>query len=349
MRIVFFCSVLAVFIFTFVILLYPHTLEEDVFVLEAVPQDDQIISPSSLELLFVGDIMLGREVESRMEQNGMFYPFQHVQELLMAPDMTIGNFEGIVSAEHVQTPSMGFQFSIKSEYLTLLKYIGFDMLSLANNHSGDFGVEALTYTRELCQELDIFCAGSSTQFDTYSVVIKEFDTKKIGFIFLHTLYQKQDTAVLTSALNALRSESDIQIAYIHWGDEYVLTHSDTQQQLAEFLIDFGVDAVVGHHPHVVQDIALYKNKPIFYSLGNFVFDQYFSDAVQEGLGVQMKIEAEKITYTLIPFSSKAVRNQPARMQESDSQILFSRILKNITDMPAVDIVTGTIIIHNDLF
>lgn len=347
MRIVFFCSVLAVFILTFVILLFPQTLEEDSYTLDVVPQDDKTISDSSLELLFVGDVMLGRAVESRMEKEGMFYPFQHVQELLMAPDMTIGNFEGIVSVEHVQTPSMGFQFSIKREYLTLLKYIGFDILSLANNHSNDFGVEALTYTRELCRELDISCAGSSTQFDTHNIVIKEFDTKKIGFIFLHTLYQKQDTALLASVLNELRSESDIQIAYIHWGDEYVLTHTDTQKQLAEFLIDYGVDAVVGHHPHVVQDIALYKNKPIFYSLGNFIFDQYFSNAVQEGLGVQMKIEAEKITYTLIPFSSKEVRNQPTRMQESDSEILFSRILKNIKDMSEVDVQNGTVTLSNE--
>lgn len=347
MRIVFFCSVLAVFIFIFVILLSPHTIEEDLYMLEAIPQDDRIISHSLLELFFVGDIMLGRAVESRMEQKGMFYPFKNVQELLIAPDMTIGNFEGIISVEHVQTPSMGFQFSIKREYLTLLKYIGFDVLSLANNHSNDFGVEALTYTRELCRELDISCAGSSTQFDMHNIVIKEFDTKKIGFIFLHTLYQKQDTALLTSVLNELRSKSDLQIAYIHWGEEYVLTHTDMQQQLAEFLIDFGVDAVVGHHPHVVQDIALYKNKPIFYSLGNFIFDQYFSDAVQEGLGVQMKIETEKIIYTLIPFSSKEVRNQPARMQESDSQILFSRILKNIKDMPEADITNGTITLSNE--
>jgi poly-gamma-glutamate synthesis protein (capsule biosynthesis protein) len=98
--------------------------------------------------------------------------------------------------------------------------------------------------------------------------------------------------------------------YVHWGNEYELKHSEQQEALAHYVIDSGIDAVIGHHPHVVQDIEIYNGKPIFYSLGNFIFDQYFSGDVQTGLVVKVYIQKDTITYTLVPISSIGRASQP---------------------------------------
>jgi poly-gamma-glutamate synthesis protein (capsule biosynthesis protein) len=108
-------------------------------------------------------------------------------------------------------------------------------------------------------------------------------------------------------------ESDMQIAFVHWGTEYEPLHSAFQEDLAKILIDAGAEVVIGHHPHVVQDIALYKGKPIFYSLGNFIFDQYFSEAVQDGLMVDFTPEGGAYHFTLLPVTSRYSRSQPMLM------------------------------------
>lgn len=298
--------------------------------------------PKSTEVLFVGDIMLGRDVENKMQHEGLPYPFMNVSTTLALADVTIGNFEGVVPEVHVQTPSMGFQFSIRNEYLTALRDVGFDVLSLANNHSYDHGTSAHEYTQSICTALSLICGGLPNTLSSSSITVKTVGDLRIGIIFLNTTWGEPDKEKLTTFLNELATISDVQIAFVHWGDEYVRTHNVAQQVLAELMIDHGIDAVVGHHPHVVQDIALYKEKPIFYSLGNFIFDQYFSNDVQEGLGVRMRITGDDITYTLVPFSSKESRNQPMKMTEEGARVLFERILQGVSTTPGVDMSYGVL-------
>ncbi len=304
---------------------------------------EEIEEKRPTELFFVGDIMLGRDVESRITEEGIEYPFAQVYDILKTPDITIGNFEGVIPEEHKKTPSMGFQFSIRNEYLTQLKKVGFDVLSLANNHSLDHGIPALMHTRAICKEIGIVCGGSPADIDRYATYTTEAVTgEKITFIFLHSLWSVPSDIFLDELFAQIDTESTLQIAYIHWGDEYVLTHNNTQQMIAEKMIDRGVDVVIGHHPHVVQDVGMYKGKPIFYSLGNFIFDQYFSEDVQEGLGVRMHIDDEYITYTLVPFTSKESRNQPRFMDDEGRIKIISRILTPIREYPGIDSVQGSL-------
>ncbi|MCF7815502.1 MAG: CapA family protein [Candidatus Pacebacteria bacterium] len=306
----------------------PHTVYEQALP-EVVVSETTKTEKISPTILFVGDIMLGRFVETLTKNKGLMYPFDHVVDLLFSADLTVGNFEGIVSKDHFQTPSGSFRFSIEKENLSHLKDIGFDVVSLANNHSLDFGNEALSYTREYCSDLLLVCVGTPNALDEYSIAFKSLEEKKIGFVFLNTIFQKIDTSHLEEVLEAVATESDVQIVFIHWGDEYQLVHNDDQEALAMLLIDHGVDAVIGHHPHVVQDVGLYKGKPIFYSLGNFVFDQYFSQEVQEGLGVEMTIHDTGLEYRLLPFSSLKSKSQPRISTDEDAKALFKRILSGI--------------------
>lgn len=298
--------------------------------------------PADIKLLFVGDIMLARTVELKLHEYGATYPYEQVQKLLSEPDLTIGNHEGIVPRVHKPTPPMGFQFSVEKEHFMALADAGFDVLSLANNHSHDFGTDALEHTLAICREIEILCAGSATHVGTHSVEVQEVDGVRIGFLFVQNVYQAPNMRVITELLTDLKERSDIQIAYVHWGNEYEREHDAAQEDLAKALIDEGVDAVIGHHPHVVQDVGLYKNAPIFYSLGNFIFDQYFSADVLTGAGVAMHITDEKITYTLVPFTTKDTHAQPQIMEDTDAGVLLSRIFAPIQNEEYVDSQTGII-------
>ena len=328
----------------FVFSVAPITLEEVPHIAHVAPLEAVSSTTDPAELFFVGDIMLGRAVESRMEAEGLQYPFLYTESLLSAPDISIGNFEGVVTSEHVHAPSMTFQFSIRDSYLRHLEAIGFDVLSIANNHSADYGEAETNYMRARCNELTLPCIGDAKSFGPNSVLVRTINDVDIAFVALHTTWGTLDTVAVTDAVQALASTTDMQIAYVHWGDEYVLTHNPSQQALAEQLIDAGVDVVIGHHPHVVQDVALYKGKPIFYSLGNFIFDQYFSQDVQEGAGVRMNIYTDHVVYTLVPFTSIDSRNQPRQMQEGDRARLLERVLSPIQGYPVVDFRAGSIVV-----
>ncbi len=299
--------------------------------------------PQPVTLFFVGDIMLGRAVETQMKEYGIDYPFLGTKHLISDADVTVGNFEGVVSNPHVHTPIFTYQFSITPEYLHHLSVVGFDVLSLANNHSFDFGTTSLFETRAKCRASLLLCLGSPHGVDAYSTHVMQIRDRDVGFIFLDTISTSVDRAQVVDALVTLTKDSDIQIAYVHWGDEYALTHNSAQENLAQALIDAGADAVFGHHPHVAQDIEIYNDRPIFYSLGNFVFDQYFSDDVQEMYGVRMEVRETDVVYTLVPMSSTETRGQPHQMNEEQGIHILARILEPVSELYGVDVHHGTII------
>lgn len=293
-------------------------------------------------IFFVGDIMLGRRVERIIEEKGMNFPFEGMLDLLRAHDLTVGNFEGTSPLVHVPTKELTFQFSIRPEYLRNLKHVGFDVLSLANNHSYDHGRSGYEHTLEICTESSLLCAGDAYTVGTSSMSAITVGDTRIGFIFLHTLFHEPEAVEVMNALHELTQRTDVQIAYVHWGTEYELSHSGSQAVLARTLIDSGADAVIGHHPHVVQGVEIYNSRPIFYSLGNFVFDQYFNDDVMEGLAISMRIREYDIEYTLIPVTTLGTRSQPHIMEQKNAHVLINRVLQDVTESECVDTEGGVI-------
>lgn len=345
-------GVLFFLILGMVVFFYEPRLALDITEIEkdiqaTVIESQQTEKPHNAEIVFVGDIMLGRHVEAVIQERGIGYPFQNIRTFIQDPDLTVGNFEGVISESHIQAKPMTFQFSIRNEYLTYLKKIGFDILSLANNHSNDYGNEAFLYTRKICKELRIICGGSSSMIDEYTTHIRDIGSSQLGFVFLHTVFGEPDSETLIPELKKLAEQSDIQVAYVHWGEEYVLTHGAFQERFGKMLIDNGIDVVIGHHPHVVQDVSLYQGKPIFYSLGNFIFDQYFSNEVQEALTVNMELQDKKIIYTLVPLTSSSTQVQPDFMEKQEANKLFKRIMSDIQDEPGVDREKGTITVYTE--
>lgn len=327
----------------------PTVIEDEIFKYEVIEMSQNEVFKASdpVTLLFVGDVMLGRKVEWYMDTEGFQYPFTNVVSFLQNPDLTIGNFEGVVSEIHTPTPSMTFQFSIKQEYLSYLHEVGFDVVSLANNHSLDYGTSSLAYTRDLCISTGLICVGTPKGVDLFSSTIVDVKGTKIGFLSVETINGLPEDSAVRSELTHLASTSDTQVVLVHWGNEYSRTHSSEQELLAHTLIDYGADTIIGHHPHVIQDIALYKDKPIFYSLGNFIFDQYFSDEVQEELAIEMKLGDTDIVYTLIPFTSTTTQSQPNFMTETQKKTVFQRVLPDTTSSSTIDRENGIIKVRKD--
>lgn len=263
-------------------------------------------------ITFVGDIMLDRGVKSSVNKNfngdytKLFEKaFLNVQDnpifLLKNDDITLGNLEGPVSDKGHNVGSK-YSFRMNPEVLSALKDSGFDIFNVANNHAGDWSIDAFwdTLNNLSLNEL-AFTGGGINYTEASTVKIIEKNGVKIGFLGFSDvgpewlLATSEKPGILSAKdpkiidiIKEAKTKSDFLIVSFHWGDEYV-KQNKRQEYLAHLSIDNGADIIIGHHPHVKQDIEFYKEKPIVYSLGNFVFDQYFSEDTMNGLMIQIEV------------------------------------------------------------
>lgn len=259
------------------------------------------------DVLFVGDVMLARTVETQVRAIGEKHFFDGVLSLHEQAPFVVGNFEAVIPETHTQTPNFTFQFSVDTAFVPMLSRAGFTHFSLANNHANDYGKDARAHTVAVLKESGITSFGSPSDIGTTSVTYIENNGTRIALIGLQTVIGTPDMSALDAALEIAREQSDVQIAVVHWGEEYQLLHSASQEVFAKHLVGEGIDAIIGHHPHVVQDIGSINGVPVFYSLGNYVFDQYFSTNVETGLAVLLRIEDTELLFSLEPvMSNKSV-------------------------------------------
>jgi poly-gamma-glutamate synthesis protein (capsule biosynthesis protein) len=264
-------------------------------------------------LFFTGDVMLGRYVETLIARKEV-RPFDFIR-LFATSTAVIINFESAMSAPHIATPSGGMQFSTAPNSLELLGELRVTHTSLANNHARDYGLEGYQNAVQELTRRNFTSFGDAVRVSTTSITYIPHGEETIGLIGLHTLFVTPSRAELAELLDTLSASSSVQIAYVHWGNEYELTHSRAQADFAELLVELGVDVIIGHHPHVTQDIRLVGDVPVFYSLGNFIFDQYFSADVQEGLVLGLTIKADSYIFDLFPHY-QCVRSTPCFMDDT---------------------------------
>lgn len=266
------------------------------------------------QILFVGDIMLDRNVEVLMKKNGDNYPFEKIKDFLADQDLVVANLEGpiVKSPENFGDHALKFAFAFQTS--SILKDNHINLISLANNHTINMGQKGLQETRDYLQADKIGAMGDPL------LCTQDFIYAKDNLLFLG--YNKTfssgcpDQDILNGLKEAkLKNPDKFIIVNMHWGKEYKTQNIEAQQILAHELMDNGADLIIGHHPHVVQNIELYKNKLIFYSLGNFIFDQYFSKNVQQGLAVGLEIYKDKLVYAIYPLQS--VKSQPSLMADED--------------------------------
>ncbi|MES2931056.1 MAG: CapA family protein [Patescibacteria group bacterium] len=267
-------------------------------------------------LFFVGDIMLDRGVESSVARNfnGDYRTlFDNVGSLHNA-DILFGNLEGDISDKGANVGSE-FSFRMDPKVADTLSEAGFDIVSFANNHVGDWGVPVFADTLERLASAGIekTGAGKNKKEAEAPVIIKK-NGVRFGFLGFSDVgpnwIEAKDNAPgillasdprLPEIIQNAKTDCDVLIVSFHWGIEYEKTHNARQEALAHSAIDNGADMIIGHHPHVMQDVEVYNGKPIVYSLGNFIFDQYFSKDTMQGMlfeatfaGKELKNTSQKV-------------------------------------------------------
>lgn len=276
-------------------------------------------------ILFVGDIMLARNVEKLSIANGYEYPFTEVTALHEKYDSVVGNFEATVPSIHVPTPSFQFAFSVPEKALSALRDAHITHVSLANNHGADFGEEGFRNAKKVLGNLGIVSFGDPRNPNGDRTVITQ-NGVRIGIIGINATWRIPTQDELVPAFAALREDTDIQIVFVHWGEEYKTSHRTIEEDLAKAFIGLGADAIIGHHPHVTQDIGMISGVPVFYSLGNYIFDQYWNSEVQTGYTVALTVDKKgSVSYKLIPV--KSTQSVPRVMTEEEETAFLLEMSK----------------------
>jgi poly-gamma-glutamate synthesis protein (capsule biosynthesis protein) len=249
-------------------------------------------------LIFGGDVMLGRSCAAKI-QNGSD-PFENISGLVSQASFAAANLECTIS--NVGRSTNRYAFRAPNQSAVLLRRAGFDAMGLANNHALDFGTVALydSAARLVEQEIEpvgvetprrkacdptFFCLPGGKKIallaindvgearnDGFPAVEVALAARKPSLLGSTNIATASDRAKFKTAITYARSHADLTICLIHWGIENSDKITDEQRELARWLIDRGVDLVVGSHPHCVQSIDFYHGRPIAYSLGNLVFD-----------------------------------------------------------------------------
>lgn len=307
--------------------------------------DEQFYESS--RILFTGDVFLGRDVERRNIGIEEVLPFE-VFALFATSTAIVINFEGAIPQIHTPTPDFGMQFSIDQRFLPVMAKSGITHASLANNHALDYGKAGLQHTISVLDSVGITPFGHPTELRTDSVRYITAPPHQIALVGLHTLFNEPSQSDIDEVFKYAAENSDMVIAYIHWGKEYLLEHSVRQERLAQQLVTAGTDLIIGHHPHVVQGIYMVDDVPVIYSLGNTIFDQYFSADVQEGLLVELVLGDGPPHLFLHPISSIDTPTRPSLVGPAKRDMWLASLAKRSDPALKAEIQNGKIYWRNDL-
>jgi len=258
---------------------------------EATPLQPETARP--LKVIAVGDMMLDGTARPVLQENGYDYPFAEVRRFFDGAHIVIGNLEGPLTTRGTPEQDKTYVFRSPPDKVgQALRNAGFTVVSLANNHTLDFGAEGLAETIEALDAVGIAhvgagpslkdarkpvfveAAGTRIALLAYSLTLPEHfyaEVNKPGTAFGHEAHVRADVA-------AARNQADVVLVSFHWGQEGKTTLREYQTRLGHVAIDSGAAAVFGHHPHILQGIEQYKDGVILYSLGNFTFGSYSKDA-----------------------------------------------------------------------
>ncbi|PIR94996.1 hypothetical protein COT95_01145 [Candidatus Falkowbacteria bacterium CG10_big_fil_rev_8_21_14_0_10_37_6] len=248
-------------------------------------------------------------------------------------DIVMANLEGAVTAngEHY-APQNSIDFAFDKNDVARLANYNFNFFTISNNHILDQGLQGFSETQANLAELGFSYVGcADRKVDDCSFNIKEINDVKVGFLAYSMVYGILDEEKLLTQIKEVEKQVDLVIVNIHWGVEYEHIARSNQKNLAHKMIDAGADAIIGHHPHVVQNLEIYNNKPIFYSLGNFIFDQYFSNETQEGLAVGLTYESSKMQINLLPFYSEYSKVKLMTDKRKEEFLQWLRDISDVSD------------------
>ena len=275
--------------------------------------------PKDILLAAVGDIMLGGTATPELRKYGYDHPFELTRSILKQAQIVFGNLEGPLTDAGV--PATGKQYVFRSppdQVAPALARAGFNVVSLANNHSLDYGPEGLADTRAALDRAGIGYTGAgqnlaearrpvymvadgvTVAFLAYSLTFPEefwAGPNTPGTAFGHERFVRADVATA-------REKAEIVVVSFHWGQEGKTELREYQTQLARAAIDAGAAAVLGHHPHVLQGVERYGHGVILYSLGNFAFGSFSNTATRSVIALLAFRDGRWRELRLLPLNVK---------------------------------------------
>ncbi|BAV33656.1 capsule biosynthesis protein [Sulfuricaulis limicola] len=276
-------------------------------------------SAVELRIAAVGDIMLGGTAAPEMQKYGYDYPFEQTKDILKQAQIVFGNLEGPLTDGGAAGTAKQYVFrSPPDKVAPALARAGFNVVSLANNHTLDYGAEGLEDTRaaldkagirhagagrnaaEARQPVYMMADGVTVAVLAYSLTFPEefwAGPDKPGTAFGHEKHVRADVA-------AARQTADIVVVSFHWGQEGKTELRDYQTQLAHAAIDAGAAAVLGHHPHILQGVERYKDGVILYSLGNFAFGSFSNTATRSAIALLTFRDRQWRELKMVPLNVK---------------------------------------------
>lgn len=263
-----------------------------------------------MRLAFVGDVALNYSIATDMEalaagkpRKGLAadFPFTHVAERLRAADLAVGNLECVLSTKgELSTWHKPFRCPLVG--VSVMKGAGLDLVSVANNHSFDFGREGFF---DMLKNLDEGGLGSfgrgfrvEAPHEPEEPVVRTVRGVRVGVLG----YYFADDRKLAREVTAARARADLVVVYVHWGSEKVSDPTEEQRRQARVAIDAGADLVVGSHVHVLQPTEVYRGKLVAYGLGNFVFmGMTHEERFRRGAVLEVTLSRERLeAFELVP-------------------------------------------------
>jgi poly-gamma-glutamate synthesis protein (capsule biosynthesis protein) len=250
-------------------------------------------APGDPRLLFTGDIMMSRLVRMEMERRKTS-PWTGFADLFRGANLVGGNLEGALGDPAKCASGNKLCFAIPDSAAELMRQAGFSVVTAENNHSGDLGQAGRRETRSAFQQSGLL----ALDFDSSPQFVR-FDDVTIALIAVTTIratdgrVQRIPSVDLLQKLRLARQLANLVVVSVHWGNELQDWPTEGQRQQARWLVEHGADLIVGHHPHVVQGPECVEGRPVFFSLGNHLFDQKYAET-KDGLIADCRIHGGRL-------------------------------------------------------
>lgn len=287
--------------------------------------------PDTVSLFVVGDIMSHRAVSKSAEEWGYQSFFKYLEDRIAGADLAIGNMEFPLAGK----PYTGYPaFSGPDGYAQYLSDVGFDVFLTANNHILDKGTAGLRRTIDVLEDKDLIYTGiarderADTLLNPLMLHVRGLRIAIVNFTYgtntgpfdpwpkVNYMRKKDILPILERARAA-----DLVLVFPHWGVEYRLHHSEAQEEMARWLVENGADVIVGHHPHVIQDVQYIGEAPVIYSLGNALSNQNdLNSRLELALTLRIVLEEDKAPRLLEPSFEYLWCTKPGMVEDSYSAV-----------------------------
>ncbi|MBM7631626.1 CapA family protein [Geomicrobium sediminis] len=322
---------------------------------ETGSQEEESIFTASM----VGDMMLGRYVSNVIDHRGGDFLLHYAQPYFDEADYVTGNLENplLIDGHDYVPADKEIHLEAPAETVQILENAGFSTVNIANNHILDYGQQGLYDTLDVLDRSSVNAVG---QVQNPAIDYQQINGITVATIGFNDVYYGGGQEGVLSAtpsesleyIKAAKSgedAADLVIAHVHAGVEYTSTPTERQEQLMKAYVDAGADIVIGHHPHVLQSVETYNDGIIFYSLGNFIFDQGWTRTRDTALAQYHLYEDGRAEIELVPF--RVHEAQPRAItgprEEYFKQRIFQQLTKDTTDDQAYEIRDGRLIFEVD--